>query len=988
MPGLALGLVLTGLAGLAGLADPILRPVDGPLAVAATATREPTTTPTIAVRSFAADPLAVQQIVLANGLTVLLSVNRERPEVFGAVVVRTGARNDPPSDTGMAHYLEHMLFKGTEDLGTTDWDKERPLQAQLEALYERKRQTPAAQHAAIDLEIGRVVQRTYAYAVPNEMDQLLAQLGGSGVNAFTTYDETVYHNTFPASQIDAWLTIYAHRFQDPVFRLFPTELESVYEEKNTAMDTTGYALFRTFMRGAFPGHPYGANDILGEVEHLKRPSLRAMKTYFERYYVPQNMALVLSGDLDLERVIPAIEAKFGTWPRGADPHPPVLEVSPFADDQRLRARATPVRVGAIAYRTVPESHPDYAALLLARRLLANPQRSGFIDRLSDDGALLFAVHVPADLADTNLDVVAYIPRILTQSFRGAERKVLAQFARIRDGDFDDRMFAALKEGLITAETAKWENNEARALAIAHAFVAHGGWAGQIRHLERLRSVTREDVQRVARRLFAERRLVLRSRIGFPKKTRLAKPKVPPVTPNGGHSRFFTTMRATPGPPPRVDLVDFEGAVEVVPIREGVALHANTNPFNDLYQLELRFGVGEATIRELGVLAQYLERTGTTAHSAEQFRRRLFDLSTTLTVRSQLDRFVVKLAGPQRHMDAALALLAGLMTSPAPERRPLRQIRRETWALRRYARQDPRSVGEALRDHVLLGDESRYHREHGPRGTRKLHAHRLLRTWAQVQEYALEVGYVGREPPAKVAAAVDQHLQFAAKPRPARPPVVYPRSSPPRTTIYFVPQRNAVQTQLWFAVEGDPVSPSEHAAADAFGEYLGGGMAGLVFQEVREFRALAYSASAGFPRDQSPTQRGHLLGHVGCQADKTFDVLDVMLGLITDMPERRDRLELVRSALIRGQETESPAFRAVQDKLREWRRRGHHEDPRRALLPAYAALDFDDIVAFYRRHVAGRPLAIMVVGDPRKADPAKLRKYGRVVRLRERQLYSP
>jgi zinc protease len=170
------------------------------------------------------------------------------------------------------------------------------------------------------------LQQTYAFAVPNELDQMLGELGGTGINAFTSYDETVYHNTFPASQIDTWLQIYAHRFEDPVFRLFPTELEAVYEEKNSAMDTTGYELFRTFMRGAFPGHPYGRNDILGEVEHLKRPSLRVMKEYFDRWYVPGNMALVLSGDLDVGADPPAhrgLVRRVEARPRPANPtaHP-------------------------------------------------------------------------------------------------------------------------------------------------------------------------------------------------------------------------------------------------------------------------------------------------------------------------------------------------------------------------------------------------------------------------------------------------------------------------------------------------------------------------------------------------------------------------------------------------------------------------------------------------------------------------------------------
>lgn len=934
------------------------------------------------------DPLAVRTVVLANGLTVMLSVHRERPEVFGAVVVRTGGKNDPADDTGMAHYLEHMLFKGTEDLGTTDWSKEAPLQARLEQLFDEKRTAPPARRPAIDAEIAATLQKTYAYAVPNELDQMLGELGGTGINAFTSYDETVYHNTFPASQIDTWLQISAHRFERPVFRLFPTELEAVYEEKNSAMDVTGYELFRTFMRGAFPDHPYGRNDILGEVEHLKRPSLRAMRAYFDRWYVPGNMALVLSGDLDIDAILPRIEASFGAWKPGPDPRPEAHPVAPFAVDQRLRARASPVRVGAVAFRTPPESHPDYAALLLARRLLSNEQRSGLIDRLSDDGKLLFAVHVPADLADTNLDVVAYIPRLLTQTFRAAERRVLAQFKKIRDGEFDDRTFAALKQSLLSAETLKWEHNKDRALAMAHAFVARGGWDGHLKYLQHLRAVTRADVQRVAAEYFNDRHLTLRSRVGFPKKTRLDKPRFPPVTPNRGHSKFFDDVRAQPKPAPRIEYVDPRTAVTTSTLWGGVTLVTNPNPGNDLYHLELRFGVGEDALHGLDLLADYLQRTGTRSLPAAKFHERLFELSTTLTARSELDRFIVRIQGPQVHMDAALQLLADLLAHPDPARRPLRQVRREIWALRRYDRKNPPSVGRALRDHVLYGDNSKYHREVGPAEARLISPRKLLRTWSEVQQHAVEIGYVGREPPAAIADTITKHLTFAAHPRPAVANVVHDRQRPPETTVYFVPRRDAVQTQVWFAVEGGPVAVVDRPAADAFSEYFGGSMAGLVFQEIREFRALAYSASARFARDDEPAQRGVLLGHVACQADKTFEAIDVMLDLYKNMPAREERLALVRSTLLRSQETETPSFRDLQTKLHQWHDRGHSDDPRRALVPAYTKLGFADIVDFYKRHVAGKPLAIMIVGDPRKTSPELLKKYGKLVRLREGQLYSP
>jgi zinc protease len=832
------------------------------------------------------------------------------------------------------------------------------------------------------------VKKTYAYAVPNELDQILEEIGGTGVNAFTSYDETVYHNTFPASQIETWLAIYAHRFEEPVFRLFPTELEAVYEEKNIAIDTTGYELFRRFMRGAFPGHPYGSNDILGEVEHLKRPPLRAMKAYFQRYYVPGNMALVLSGDFDAEAIVPLIEAEFGRWKAGPDPEPPRSEVAPFGADERLRLRASPLRAGAIAFRTVPESHPDFAALQVARGLLSNEQRSGLIDRISDGGKVLFAVHVPADLADHNLDVVAYVPRLVTQSFRGAERLVLEQFRRVRDGEFDDATFAAQKLGLITEQQAMWEHNQQRALAMAHAFVARGGWDGYVRYLGQLQALTRADVERVAGELFGEERLVMRSRMGFPKKARLDKPDYPPVDPpRGKHSVFFEALRARPKPAPRIDLVDPRQDLHTAELRPGITLTTGGNPFNDLYQLELRFGVGTDSIRELDVLAKYLQRIGTAEHSAEAFREQLFALSTTLEVEPTLDRFVVRLRGPQANMPQALALVAGLMREPRAERRPLRQVRREIWGFRRIERKDAVNVGKALRDHVLYAEDSPYHREHGPWGASRLGPAELLEAWARVQTRGVEVSYVGRRSFQEVAAAVGERLPLAALPRPAKPRVVHARRLPAETTVYFVPRRDAVQTQLWFAVEGDPVWRAEVPAANAFGEYFGGSMAGLVFQEIREFRALAYAAKAAYPLDPNVYQRGHLLGYVGCQADKTAEALDVMVGLITQMPRQPERLAAVQGALVRSQETASPTFRALPLAVSEWRARGYGEDPRRWLLPAYEGLAFEDIERFYEAHVEGRPLAIMVVGDPRKVKPEALRKYGKLVRVREGALYS-
>ncbi|MCA9698760.1 MAG: insulinase family protein, partial [Myxococcales bacterium] len=293
--------------------------------------------------------------------------------------------------------------------------------------------------------------------------------------AFTDEDQTVYHNTFPASQIEPWLEIYAHRFQDPVFRLFPTELEAVYEEKNISIDRFETAVYEAFVEQAWPAHPYGTQQVIGEIEHLKRPSLAAMRRYFDTYYVPGNMVLVLSGDFDSEAILPLIQARFGAWPAGPTPTPRSGTVEPFAGEQRFTARLTPLRVGAIGYRTVPFDHPDSPALLLARELLYNDQGSGLLDELVDEGKLLITLPLPLDHTEHGLELVFYAPRLLFQSFRRAEHLISGAYDRVAAGDFEDRALEAARANLLRRLDRDFEDNEARALTMAESFTKGGGW---------------------------------------------------------------------------------------------------------------------------------------------------------------------------------------------------------------------------------------------------------------------------------------------------------------------------------------------------------------------------------------------------------------------------------------------------------------------------------------------------------------------------------
>jgi predicted Zn-dependent peptidase len=949
---------------------------------------EAPTRPLPRATTYEGDPLQVREYVLDNGLTVLLSENHERPEVFGAVAVRTGGANDPADDTGIAHYLEHMLFKGTTALGTSDWAAEAPLQARLVELYDRLRESEPHERAAIEDEIAATVVQTYAHAIPSELDRLLAEIGSTEVNAFTDEDQTVYHNTFPASQMSSWLAIYAHRFEAPVFRLFPTELEAVYEEKNISMDRFETAVYEAFVARAWPDHPYGTQQVLGEIEHLKRPSLRAMQRYFDTYYVPSNMVLVLSGDFDADAILPEIVDTFGRWQAGPKPARREGQVAPFAAHEHFTVRLTPLRVGALGYRTVPMHHPDQAALELARELLYNEQGSGLIDELVDEGKLLIALPFPLDHAAHGLELVFYAPRIVFQSFARAERLLAGAYDRVARGEFEEATLLALRDNLLRSEDRAFESNEGRALALAEAFTKGQGWAGALQRRAALRTITKAELVEVAGRYFGDARLVMRSRVGKPERTRLDKPRTPPVTaPRGASSAFYRDMLARRAEPAKLEPLDL-AAIERRELAAHVTLAASPNPHNQLFALDLELGVGSETIPALEVADDYLARIAPQGWTIDEFQEQLTTLGVTLEVVANAQRFTLRIEGPDAQLEPALALAWALLEQPQADARRFAQLRRERWGEARVTRQDPREVAEALREYVLYGPQSSYLRAFGPAELRRIGPARTLDALAQARDYALSLRYVGPRSLAELEPLVRAGMPTLARARkPAQPYVIRERRLPSEATVFFTPKRGAVQTQLYFAVEGEPVPREQRAIADAYGEFMGGSMAGLVFQEIREYRALAYSAWASFERDRDSVQDSYLLGFVGCQADKTTDAITTMLDLIRTFPARPEQLPGVRASLLYALETSAPSFRGVHLQREAWQRAGYEGDPRPELLAGYRALEFDDVQAFFAAQVAERPVIVMVVGDPDHVDLERLAAWGKVVRVAPRELFS-
>ena len=401
-----------------------------------------------AIVSFAqGGDLKTKTIHLDNGLKVVMCEDHSQPEIYGAVYVHAGSKNDPVEATGMAHYFEHIMFKGTDKIGTTNWEAEKVFLDSIDLMYDKLHETvDVAERQAIQQKINALSQKSADYAIPNEVDVILTQMGGKSLNAGTSYDMTVYYNIFPSNQLSKWMDVYVERFRNPVFRLFQSELETVYEEKNMYGDSPINAFQEYLFHETFGEHPYG-RPVIGYTEHLKNPQTSRMREFYNTYYVANNMTLILVGDFDIEATEPMVAEKFGTWRRGELPKEPTYTLPKFNGPTVKEVRMTPIKMGALVFPGVKNSDQDMLPLNLASSIFANGE-TGLADKLMLDGQIMASMLMPLSLEDHGANVMIYIPKLLGQSHEKAEGLIFDCLDRLKKGDFSDDLFEAVRMSML------------------------------------------------------------------------------------------------------------------------------------------------------------------------------------------------------------------------------------------------------------------------------------------------------------------------------------------------------------------------------------------------------------------------------------------------------------------------------------------------------------------------------------------------------------
>ncbi|HUB61326.1 MAG TPA: insulinase family protein [Puia sp.] len=935
------------------------------------------------------DPLQARIYTLSNGLTVLLSVNHKEPRVAVRIAVRAGSNTDPKDHTGLAHYLEHLLFKGTDKYGTLDWAKEKPYLDKIDALYEQYNaaKDPIARRR-IYHRIDSVSGLASHYAIANEYDKLMADIGSQGSNAHTWVEETVYEEDIPAGAMDKFLAVQAERYRDPIFRLFHTELEAVYEEKNRGLDNDGVKLSEAMNALLFPTTNYGRQTTIGTVSDLRNPSLQAIRAYYYKYYVPNNMAIVMAGDFDPDILIRKIDQAFAYMrpkPVQGYEHAPERDLTTPVVRTIYGPSGESVRIG---FRTPATDTRDAVVLDLISSILSN-DKAGLLDlNLNKRQKLQGAQAELEQFKDYGILLFAGSPK-QGQTLEQVRDLLLQQIGLLKKGQFDDSLVRAIVANGKLSLLEGLQKNDARVEALTEGFILHRDtlWDRDVAQLDEQAGIGKTEIVAVANKYLRDNYVLLYKRKGIDKSiVKVEKPPITPVETNAGkQSEFVKRIEAMPVTPVTPQWLDYNAGITHAKAGIANVLYV-PNKENDLFHLYYRLDMGSWNNRLLPMAAQYLQYLGTAEHPTAEISRAFYSIACNFSVNTTTETTTISITGLQENFERAVALFDEVMRHCLPDSLALVALKDRLLKARANNKLNKQAIMQGLISYARYGPKNPFNSGLTGEELRALKPEDLTGVLHTLLDHPHTIIYYG---PLGVdsftRAIVEVHaLPASWTPYPAK--VRFPFAEQSSNKVLFA-DYDMVQAEICWIRNSEPYDVRKEAVVDLFDNYFGGNMGSVVFQTLRESRALAYSTFASYETPARKEDPFYILAYIGCQADKLNEAIDGMNALLGDLPVSAKGLELAREGEKKDIETERFTGDEIVFQYLGDREKGLDYDQRKEEYFSLDGLSMDDIKHFHEREIAGKAYTYCVVASQKRIRLDDLKKRGEVKVLTLEEIFG-
>jgi len=932
----------------------------------------------------ASDPMKSKIYTLDNGLKVYMTVNKEEPRIQTYIAVRVGGKNDPAQTTGLAHYLEHIMFKGTDEYGTQDYAAEKPLLDEIEQLYEQYREItdPEERKAHYHL-IDSVSYLASTYAIPNEYDKMMSMIGARGTNAWTSEDETVYTEDIPSNQIDNWAKIQAGRFKNNVIRGFHTELEAVYEEYNRSLPQDSRKMWEALFAGLWPHHPYGQQTVIGTQEHLKNPSITNIKKTYNTYYRPNNVAICMSGDFNPDEAVKIIEKYFGDW----EPNPEIPELK-YSEEAPITSPIEKEVVGqeaemvTLGWRLPAAKDLETNAVAqIAGSILSNGQ-AGLIDLdINQQQKAMFLQAGAENMADYGIFLALGQPKE-GQTLEEVRDLALGEIAKLRNGEFSQELIDATINNLRLEEMRSLESNRARAQKFVDAFISRIDWKDAANEIERYKGITKDDVVAFAKEYLQDNNYVIvykRQGIDESEK-KIEAPAITPIATNRDKkSAFLQEVENSSVKPIEPVFVDFSKDMSKFDLCKGVDVLYKKNETNGIGTLRFIYNRGTEDDPALNFAFDYVSYLGTPELSAEDIAAKMYDLACDFRIAADAHSSTISISGLSENLPEAVSLVENLLYNATPDEDILANYKQDIFKSRIDSKTSQRSCYSALQRYLFFGADFVKKTVLSNGQIDSLSSEQLLSAIRDLLGKGHEILYYGPESESKIKADLKTCHKVGENPEVLEEKFT-PYVTTPENKVTLVNYDSKQFNYLQHSNRGEKFDKSQSAYIDMFNEYFGGGMNSIVFQEMREARALAYSAGAYLSEPSNLDNDYIFYASIGSQNDKLQKAVEGFDEIINNIPVSENAFKVAKEGLLSKMRTDRTNGMKVLNAYRSCRRLGLDEPLAKEKFSKIENMTMDDVIATQQKWVKDRTYIYAILGSVEDLDIEFLNTLGPVEQI--------
>ncbi|KJJ87909.1 peptidase M16 [Prevotella intermedia ZT] len=936
------------------------------------------------------DPMKTRIYTLDNGLKVYISVNKEKPRIQTYIAVRTGSRNDPAETTGLAHYLEHIMFKGTDKVGTSNYEAERPYLKQIEKLYEEYRHmTDPAKRKVWYHKIDSVSQIAAQYNIPNEYDKLMAAIGSQGTNAYTSNDVTCYVENIPSNEIESWAKVQGDRFQNMVIRGFHTELEAVYEEYNMGLTSDGRKLFTALMAKLFPTHPYGTQTTIGRGEHLKNPSITNIMNYYHRYYVPNNIAICMSGDLNPEQTVAIIEKYFGNWKRSE-----TLSAPQYGAQPKFTAPVDTTVVGLeaetlyLGWRADRGNSLQCDTLDIIGELLSNGSAGLYDLNLNRTMKVQSAGAGFSGLTDYSMFIAMGIPK-KGQTLQEVRDLLLAEIEKLKKGDFSDDLLPSVINNYKRSYYTSLDNNQFRAKAFVDAFINNVDWKQEVGRLNRISKMTKAEIVSFANRFFDNGYAAIYKVQGTDTTIqKVDKPKITPIpTNNDKHSAFLQEIVNHQVEPIKPVFVDFKKDLTKSTTKKGWPILYKQNTQDDLFTLYLEIPFGKESDLLPGYAKMYIDYLGTDKMTNAQIKQELYKLACDYDIGQTDDETYFKLTGLNENLPKALALINDVIDNAKVDKEAYTAAVDLLIKSQKDKKADQKGNFKALQDYGMYGAYNSTRNILSEEQLKNMDPQKLLNSLKGLKNYKQTVLYYGPSSLKDIDNLLSKTFKTAKKFTPLPKEKRYTLQATPKNEILIAPYDAKNIYMVQFHNENKEWNPNDAAKIAVFNEYFGGGMNAIVFQEMREARALAYSASASYRTPSRLGDKEYFNTYIITQNDKMMDCVAQFNELLNNVPVRQANFDLAKQNLLKSLASARTTKFSILSAYMAAQKMGLDYSLSEKIYKDLPSVTLDDIINFEKTNMANKTFKYLILGDEKELDMKALEKIAPIKRVTTEEIFG-